>query len=134
MKETASERLGMTGIRFTINHDGAIENIRFNMEARRNILLLFKEALHNAAKYSDAGSITSELRIEGDMLILIVNDDGKGFNPDEAIKGNGLESMKVRSQELKGTFKIESTPGKGTRITFQLPVNELSVIQNPKIT
>lgn len=134
MKETASERLGMTGIRFTINHDGAIENIRFNMEARRNILLLFKEALHNAAKYSDAGSITSELRIEGDMLILTVNDDGKGFNPDEAIKGNGLESMKVRSQELKGTFKIESTPGKGTRITFQLPVNELSVIQNPKIT
>jgi signal transduction histidine kinase len=134
MKETASERLGMTGIRFTLNHDEAIEQIRFNMEARRNILLLFKEALHNAAKYSDAGSINCDLRIEGDMLLLTVQDDGKGFHPEQVIKGNGLESMKSRSQELKGTFEIESSPGKGTRITFQLPVNELSIIQNPRIT
>lgn len=134
MKETASERLGMTGIRFTLNHDKAIEQIRFNMEARRNILLLFKEALHNAAKYSDAGSINCDLRIEGDMLLLTVQDDGKGFHPEQVIKGNGLESMKSRSQELKGTFEIESSPGKGTRITFQLPVNELSIIQNPRIT
>ncbi len=134
MKETASERLGMTGIRFTLNHDEAIEQIRFNMEARRNILLLFKEALHNAAKYSDAGSINCDLCIEGAMLLLTVQDDGKGFHPEQAIKGNGLESMKSRSQELKGTFKIESSPGKGTRITFQLPVNELTVVQNPRIT
>lgn len=134
MKETASERLGMTGIRFSLNHDEAIEKIRFNMEARRNILLLFKEALHNAAKYSDAGSINCDLRIEGDMLLLTVQDDGKGFHPEQVIKGNGLESMKSRSQELKGTFEIESSPGKGTRITFQLPVNELSIIQNPRIT
>lgn len=134
MKETASERLGMTGIRFTLNHDEAIENIRFNMEARRNILLLFKEALHNAAKYSDAGLINCDLRIDGAMLFLTVQDDGKGFHPEQVIKGNGLESMKSRSNELKGTFEIESSPGKGTRITFQLPVNELTITNNPRIT
>lgn len=134
MKETASERLGMTGIRFTLNHDEAIEHIRFNMEARRNILLLFKEALHNAAKYSDAGLIKCELRIDGAMLTLTVQDDGKGFYPDQAMKGNGLESMKSRSMELKGTFEIESSPGKGTLIKFQLPVNELTIVQSPRIT
>lgn len=116
MKEWASEFCEISGIQlsFTI-----IENIvsqPLDVEKRKNLFLIFKEAVNNAIKYSGCSHLQVSFSKEGNVLAMEVQDDGKGF--DTAIKqwGNGLRNMRERSLAVNGNIAIESAPGKGTSI------------------
>jgi protein-histidine pros-kinase len=81
-----------------------------------------QEALTNARRYAQARSVRLRLRIEGDELLLAVEDDGVGFDP-AAREHNrhGLAGMAHRVQMLAGRLEIDSAPGKGTRISARVP-------------
>ena len=62
------------------------------------------------------------VREERDHILLSIQDDGKGFNPQEE-RGLGLLGMKERVNRLDGTFSVDSEPGHGTVLRIVLPVH-----------
>jgi signal transduction histidine kinase len=93
---------------------------KISMEARRDLLLLYKEALHNVARHSRATSVTIELHVQRAGLELFVSDDGVGFTPQDATLGMGLRSLRERAERLGARLALESEPGRGTTVRVQL--------------
>ncbi|HMO31712.1 MAG TPA: two-component regulator propeller domain-containing protein [Lacibacter sp.] len=93
---------------------------------RRNLLLIIKEALHNIAKYSGATEAVVSLQVQAAALVLQVQDNGKGFIPEQMRTGNGLLNMRQRAAELGGTCAVETAPGSGTTITCRIPLATIS--------
>ena len=92
------------------------------MEQRKNIYLIFKEALNNAVKYSGAEKIFISAANGQNMLTMIVKDEGKGFDSELIKKGNGLYNIQNRAKGMGGHVEIYSKPGNGTevKLTMQL--------------
>jgi signal transduction histidine kinase len=90
-------------------------------EHRTCVFRVVQEALRNAARHSGALHARVLVREENGFLRLSVQDDGKGFVPSlEA--GLGILGMKERAVSLSGTMTMDSRPGKGTTLTFSLPL------------
>jgi signal transduction histidine kinase len=96
-----------------------------NIYARKNILLLIKEAMNNIAKYSSAKEARLLMEIRNDMLILEVIDSGAGFDSTKPSSGFGLKNMRHRVNELKGTINIKTAVGEGTVIEINIPVSAI---------
>lgn len=101
--------------------DKEILNIPMNMVQRRNVYLIFKEALHNAFKYSEGKNLTVSFQRKDKNLILTIQDDGKGFKPNNGdtkpmLGGNGIKNMQRRTTELKGVLEVNTIEGSGTRV------------------
>ena len=85
---------------------------------------VMQESLGNVVRHSGAKEARVELRTVGSQLLLIVSDEGKGFDVEatRAVSGLGLVSMNERVRLMNGRFEIGSTPGKGTRMELSLPL------------
>ncbi len=99
-----------------------LEKIKLTMEQRKNIYLIFKEALNNAAKYSGANRFEIEASLQNKDLVMLIKDEGRGFNPNEVKKGNGLDNMMNRARELGAELKIQSAVNEGTTVNLVVPV------------
>jgi signal transduction histidine kinase len=89
------------------------------------LLRATQEALTNAARHSGAHTASVTLSYMEDVLVLDVQDDGKGFVPAPergATTGYGLTGMRERAERLQGSFSVESLPGEGTTVSISLPV------------
>ncbi len=95
-------------------------------ELRRTLVLMIKESVNNAAKYSEATTVTVRLRREEGQLMLTVEDDGVGFEISRQPAGNGLENIRTRAAKLGGNARIISAPGSGTRIECRIPLPTFS--------
>jgi hypothetical protein len=93
---------------------------RLRKTEKRNLLLIVKEAINNSIKYAACSHIDIRFFKEGSRLNLVINDDGKGLDPDSMEKGNGLRNMQQRAAQLKGKCIIESRPGAGTTISVSI--------------
>lgn len=120
MKDTAAAMLG--GIEHTFSVGERPRAIALPIEARRNVFLIYKEALHNIVKHSGATSVDIALQESGDLLRLIVADNGRGFNGEGGPNGAGLRNMRSRAQALGGSLEIESAPRAGTRIVLSVRI------------
>ncbi len=96
---------------------------RLNIMAQKNCWLIFKEALNNVCKYSNATTCSIEFITEGINLFFKITDDGVGITAIPA--GNGLNNMQQRTLEMGGTFTFTSLPGKGTQIVACLPLHKI---------
>jgi signal transduction histidine kinase len=108
-------------IDFEFNIDENVYEVKLNMEARRDFFLIFKEAVNNSAKYSQATHVSILLTQRSKKILLMVKDDGVGFDINEA-DGNGLGNMQKRADQLNGHFTIQSQKGFGTIVTLSIPV------------
>jgi signal transduction histidine kinase len=88
---------------------------------RTCIYRLVQEALHNVAAHSGAKNVMVNVRRENSSLILLVEDDGAGFDSSRT-RGMGLLGMEERVKQLGGRMDIQSEPGKGTRVRASLPI------------
>lgn len=96
-------------------------------EQRHQLFLAFKEGLHNALKHSGAAELRLSVLAEGQNLMVILADNGKGFLPGPTQEGSdGLVNMKTRLERLGGSCVIASVPGTGTRVVFTLPLQPLN--------
>jgi signal transduction histidine kinase len=95
-------------------------------EARHNIFLAFKEALHNVVKHSGATEVSVFLTLAGDTATIALSDNGKGFDPATIAprpgRGNGLKNMAQRLEKIGGRCTVHSRPNGGTEIKFSLNV------------
>lgn len=94
-----------------------------------------QECVANVLKYAEAANVDIFLRIEEKNAILAVEDDGIGFDRETAEKARlnrhlGLVSIKERTELLLGTFRLETSPGRGTKIAMILPIDEGDVVNN----
>lgn len=85
---------------------------------------ILQEALANVLKHAEATRVVVELSFEAETVRLTVNDDGIGFDGDGVDPGYGLDNMRQRAAELKGTIEISGGPGEGTSISVTLPSTE----------
>jgi len=122
MKEFAAEILEPAGINYSFHVEGALETLKLDSEKRKNLFLIFKEAINNAAKYSGGTTVTINLFLQFSHLHLEIVDNGKGFNKEEAKHGNGLSNMKDRATAISGALQYNTEPGKGTRIILAVPI------------
>lgn len=111
-----TERCASKNIHFTMENPAAGSNIRIPMEARRDLLLLFKEFLNNSLKYADCRNFSVSIEPQGRELRILLRDDGKGFDSSVAAQGNGLKSMQHRAEKNGWSFELTSSPGKGTAL------------------
>ena len=92
------------------------------MVARRNLYLIFKEATNNMVKYAGASRAMFNIKEEQGKLVMLIEDNGKGFDSNKETQGNGLKNMKKRAIEIGGVLSIDSEPGAGTIIKLELAV------------
>jgi two-component system, NarL family, sensor histidine kinase UhpB len=121
MERFAYEICSSKNIATSVNID-ELEKVKLTMEQRKNIYLVFKEALNNAVKYSGTERTDVSITAHNKELVLQVKDHGKGFDTTVDGKGNGLENMKNRAAELKGKLLVDSNRGTGTTITMTVPL------------
>jgi signal transduction histidine kinase/ligand-binding sensor domain-containing protein len=101
--------------------------IKLSMEKRRDFYLVFKEALNNILKHSQASTVTIELLVQHNKAVMMIADNGKGFDVNQPTTRNGLKNMKRRIEKWKGELVIESGAGKGTVLQAALPLHEPSL-------
>ena len=88
-------------------------------DVRHNIFLIVKEALTNALKHAGAQARSSvQAKVSGNTLEILVQDDGKGFDPASPAESrrNGLGNMRRRAEAIGGSLELQSTPGTGTTL------------------
>lgn len=107
-------------LEFTVSDE--VNDVKLDMEARRDFFLIGKEAINNAAKYAQCQKVIITIEIINRQLHLLVKDDGIGFDVQQADGGNGMGNMQRRASSLRGDLKIQSQPGKGTVIHLQIPL------------
>jgi signal transduction histidine kinase len=94
-------------------------------EHKTCIYRLVQEAINNAARHAHARAIEVTVKRESDRVVLQVQDDGAGFET-RFVRGLGLLGMEERVRRLGGRMRIDSQPGRGTRIEAELPLVEIA--------
>ncbi len=119
----ASDLLESRNIRYQLNID---ENMpgKLDMQLRQHLWMIFKEMITNVARHSEAVQVEVTLKQSGGMLILVVQDDGKGFDSGATTAGHGVANIRQRAESIGAHVTLETGPGMGTRwkLTLKKPV------------
>ena len=120
-----SERFGIAAEFDALN----AESLRLPRETESNLYRIAQEALHNVVKHAQAGHVAISLQRQKGDVVLVIEDDGCGFDiaeTSERIGGGrfGLVSMRERAALIGGTIDIETRPGDGTVIVVRAPITE----------
>jgi signal transduction histidine kinase len=107
--------------------------IEISSQTRHNISMAVKEAVHNVIKHAKAVEVTITVKFTGNLLTVVIQDNGCGFNFDNNSGGNGLINMKRRLQDIGGSCFIESASGRGTTVSMKLTVTPSNKNQNHKV-
>ncbi|MBV6432658.1 MAG: hypothetical protein IANPNBLG_02800 [Bryobacteraceae bacterium] len=119
----AREMSRRTGVRVELSADDAPDS--FSDEHKTCVYRVVQEALHNCARHAHATHVRIVARQEPTRLLLVIQDNGKGFDP-RHVRGLGLLGMEERVRYLGGNFHLESEPGRGTLIKVELPLVDMS--------
>jgi ligand-binding sensor domain-containing protein/two-component sensor histidine kinase len=98
-------------------------------EVRREVFLIFKESINNAARHSGCKHVEVQLNLEGSHLLLSVQDDGRGFASQADGQGHGLASMRERARRLGGQLEISSEAGQGTHVKLEVPLSRAARVK-----
>ena len=117
--------LESSSIRFRFDVEYELPAKTLSQLARRNLFLAVKEALNNAVKHSHATELTVRIKLSGSRFIVIVQDNGIGFDYQQANPArNGLTNMMSRMQEIGGDFQVISRPGEGCKVCLGFPLKQ----------
>jgi signal transduction histidine kinase len=122
--QKAAEHLTGTGVELQVTTSG--QALRLTDVLENHLLRIGQEAVTNAVKHGKAGRILLHLDFCEDKVTMTVDDDGRGFDLDAvlgAAQGHfGLEGMRERVKRIGGTLRLESSPGSGTKLTIETPL------------
>jgi signal transduction histidine kinase len=120
----SSEACGDKGIQFGLQLKDDFVNQAVPMSMRKNLYLICKEAIHNAIIHADCSRILALFDVSAGFIHVTITDDGKGFDPEGQVSGNGLNNMRSRAAEMRATLEI--TPGEpGTIVELRLAVPKI---------
>jgi PAS domain S-box-containing protein len=112
-----------SGIQTSINASNTDMNL--SNEIKTALFRIFQESLTNVARHSDAKNIEVNLQQQENNFVMSIFDDGKGFNKNQIAKKRtlGILGMNERTRMVGGYYEITSVPGKGTKVSVSIPVN-----------
>lgn len=122
IREYAVKTLELQEISFNLDISRNLPAFNLDVEARRNIYLIFKEAVNNALKHANCSHMDIKLVVVEQEMALTIRDNGVGFDLHHIRRGNGLNNMHKRAQDIGGNLTLYAEEGKGTTITFRLPL------------
>ncbi len=114
LTQTAEDLGARLGVPVLVDLD---EHVDVDADVAEQLLRIVREGLTNAAVHADAHYVTVTLREAADGCRLMIADDGRGFDPENVDPTRfGLVSMRERAASLGGSFTVDSSPGRGTRL------------------
>lgn len=136
----AQDFLSAANIRCRLDVPVNLPALPVTAEVRHNLFLAFKEAVNNVVRHASATEARVAMSLEAPSLTLTIQDNGKGFDwsdkalsgkgsaaapssPARVASGNGLLNMQRRLEEIGGRCLVESASGRGTVITFTMPLD-----------
>jgi PAS domain S-box-containing protein len=122
MRHFASDVFTARHIAFRFRTPSPEHDTAMGANIRRELFLIFKEAVNNVVRHSGCSEAQLEFYAEPDALVLRVRDNGRGFDVAEDVAGHGLLSMRERTRGLGGRLQVSSGPGQGTTLTVSIPV------------
>jgi PAS domain S-box-containing protein len=109
-------------------HQAVPTELRLAPKAESNVYRIVQEALNNIAKHARAKHVSVMIEHHGQEAAVIIEDDGRGFDPELSMKSNdrhsgmGLIGMRERAALIDGNVEIESKPGHGTTVFVRVPI------------
>lgn len=122
MKRYAADMLDGKNINGQFDFPVNEVSLTLSMTQRRDLYLIFKEAVNNLVKYSLAKNAVIKVIAEEHKIELLVQDDGKGFDKNEIRMGNGLQNMEQRAKTSGATVSVISQPGIGTTVKLDMKI------------
>jgi len=124
MKQASFNTLQSDGLRveFLAPDDAELEGIGLTPDRRRHVLLMFKEAITNVARHAQASRVRVAVEATPAELRLRIEDDGRGFDPQQPFDGNGMHSLRQRASALQARLEIDAAPGRGTTLQLKVPL------------
>jgi signal transduction histidine kinase len=123
LKDSYFDLMDDYNIQCNYNIDNKLEAQITNINARKNLILIAKEAINNILKHAKSSIIDISLYAEESNIVLKIQDNGIGIRDTENnLSGNGLRNMKFRTEKMNGTLTIKSEKEKGTIISCIVPI------------
>ena len=97
---------------------------RLDVAGREAVFYIAADALGNIQRHARAHRVRLALLEQNGAVILDIADDGVGFDYERAIDGHGLRNMRERAFSAGGRLAVDSAPGRGSRVRFELPILE----------
>ena len=120
LRETAARTL--RGIPHTVSIHNDTQTRRLAVDRQRDLILMFKEALHNITRHAEATKVKITLEQDHRDIVLTVHDNGHGFDPTARTVGMGLANLRRRATKHQGKIDIDSSP-QGTTLKLTLPLH-----------
>ena len=115
--KTRAEKM-VHSMQLNLDFPKQVQPLQLSYQTKRNLILLFTEALNNALRHSQADTLNIQARLKDRQFTLSISDNGKGFSTDSEHDGIGIKSMNARARKIGGRLDISSRQGKGTTILF----------------
>ncbi|MGZ3866663.1 MAG: ligand-binding sensor domain-containing protein [Bacteroidia bacterium] len=120
IKIYSNQIMGAREIKFSMNITDSVGEIKLSMDQRKNLYLVLKEAINNAAKYSMAKDCVISIIKKDKFVEVEIKDNGVGLDDThQSLGGNGMINMRKRVSELGGELMVFSEKQKGTLISFK---------------
>ncbi len=107
----------------TIHFDLLVFGMKDNLKKEYELALyrITQELINNVLKHSEAGKVSLQIGYRDEKIIIMIEDDGKGFDLSVHKDGYGLKNLEARAKLLNGTMNIDTLPGKGTSVSIEVP-------------
>jgi len=122
VKHFATVLFEAKNIDYAINIKENVNEVKLPMEYRQHIYLILKEAINNLVKYAEATKALIDVTYDAEILTIRVHDNGKGFIMQEHFTGNGMLSMKNRSELMDAVLQVDSTINEGTSVSLKIKI------------
>ncbi len=127
MKQVAGTVFESKGIDYSFDADDTVKQLSFTMEWRREIFLIYKEAVNNIVKYAQCTNVNIVLQKSNGSFVMMIWDNGVGFDLHTnkhlaPTRGNGFINMHKRAEAMKGGLLITSRLGEGTEVRLSIPL------------
>jgi signal transduction histidine kinase len=126
LKNFAANTAGSLGISLHFKTGEDIQKAYLDMQQRKNIYMVCKEAINNAARYAECQNLFIDFQRQDREINISILDDGMGFDLQQSFEGNGLNNMRARAKEIKAKLEISSEKSKGTTVRLSFKITQLS--------
>lgn len=123
LEEYAGDMTAVKSMQVRVTVTDKIAELSLPVETRRNIYLICKEAINNAVKYSGGSLLELTIKEVDRKLEFSVSDNGKGFDAVMVRRGNGLENMQKRADEIGAKLVLSSKENEGTSLSLVCNIN-----------
>lgn len=101
-----------------------VDEARLPKELQLTLYRIVQENMNNVLKYAEASSVSISLSMHNEMLLLQIEDNGKGFDLEAAARGLGILNIYNRAESFGGKARIITSPGNGCLLNVEIPVDQ----------